>query len=241
MNEWLKDEVTMSGSINISLAPKEYERICKKELKMLYTLYPDTAKKEFTILPWELFHTPLFKEKRQIKFPDCVLSVTKFIDMNRRNFFFGFRDTDFSWNKLFSTGLFVDGVFDMSVLTSRMVTWSVIDQLKLFSLEDIKHEWNYTDHTLLITGHLPYNSVYCELFTKVPDNLLYDDPWVQKWMSAKAKLNVAKTIGTFQATLIGSVQVNTSLYTEEANRDIEECKEYFKNLVNADQFFITTP
>jgi hypothetical protein len=35
MNEWLKDEVTMSGSINISLAPKEYERICKKELKML--------------------------------------------------------------------------------------------------------------------------------------------------------------------------------------------------------------
>ena len=113
--------------------------------------------------------------------------------------------------------------------------------MKNFTLIDIQHEWNEADHTLLITGDDPHVNVWCEVYTKVPPTVLYDDPWVRQWLAAKAKLNVAKMIGTFTSNMIGGVTVNTNLYTEDANRELEECKEQWKMQVNADQFFLTTP
>lgn len=44
MIKWLKNEVTMSGSINISLTDAEYERIMNKEINMVYQLYPVAVK-----------------------------------------------------------------------------------------------------------------------------------------------------------------------------------------------------
>ncbi len=41
--QWLKDEVTMSGTIEISLSDKEYERLIDKETKMIYELYPEAV------------------------------------------------------------------------------------------------------------------------------------------------------------------------------------------------------
>jgi hypothetical protein len=83
--------------------------------------------------------------------------------------------------------------------------------------------------------------VFCEVWMKVPEETLYDDPWVQKWLGAKCKLQVAKAIGTFTQTTIGGVTVNYSLYTEEANNDITDCKEFFQKLRDGDHFFITVP
>ena len=41
--------------------------------------------------------------------------------------------------------------------------------------------------------------------------------------------------------MIGGVQVNYQIYTEEANNDITDCKEFFQKLRDADHFFITVP
>ena len=60
-------------------------------------------------------------------------------------------------------------------------------------------------------------------------------------MGAKCKLQAAKSIGTFTTTMIGGVTVNYSIYTEEANNDINDCKEFFKNLRDANHFFVTVP
>lgn len=113
--------------------------------------------------------------------------------------------------------------------------------MKIFTLVDIHHEWNEADHTLLVTGHDPTTNVFCEVYVKASPSELYDDPWVRQWIAAKCKLNVAKMIGTFTTNLIGGVQVNTGLYTEEANKEIEECKEQWKAQREADIFFLTTP
>jgi len=113
--------------------------------------------------------------------------------------------------------------------------------LKTFNLSDIKHTFDEASHVLTVLGHDPIAPVFCELYVKAPEEKLFDDPWVQKWMGAKCKLQVAKAIGTFTATTIGGVTVNYNLYTEEANKDLDECKEFFKNLRDADHFFITVP
>ena len=92
-----------------------------------------------------------------------------------------------------------------------------------------------------MTGHDPRCNVWCEPYVKVPETQLFDDIYCQKWIAAKCRMNVARMIGTFTTQLIGGVTVNTNLYTEEAKDDINDCKEYWKSLRDADMFFKNTP
>lgn len=88
----------------------------------------------------------------------------------------------------------------------------------------------------MVLGHDPHCNVFCELAVKVPETELWDDPWVKQWIGAKCKLQIAKKIGTFTANLIGGVTINTGLYTDEANKDLDECKERWNNMQQADWF-----
>lgn len=70
--EWLKDEVTLSGALQVNLPDKEYNRIIDRELKMVYELSPDAIQESYTIIPVEYFYTPEFRKNRTIQFPKCV-------------------------------------------------------------------------------------------------------------------------------------------------------------------------
>ena len=100
MIQWLKNEVTMSGSINISLSDAEYERILDKEINMVYQLYPVAVKHQYCVIDKRQFYTPEFKANRTIQFPDCVLAVGRFEEMKRRNTLLGINDADFSFNRV---------------------------------------------------------------------------------------------------------------------------------------------
>lgn len=236
MVQWLKDEVTMSGTINISLSDKEYERVLLKETNMIYELYPEAIKYDFCIIHHNVFYTPEFRKNRLIQFPECVLSVIKFEEMRRRNQMFGIADPDFSFNRTFQSDMWMGPHMSMDTVMFRTIQWSVWDQLKQFNLVDIKHKWNREKHTLLVTGHDPQTHVFCEVATKVDGPDLWEDPWVKQWIAAKCKLQVAKKLGTFTVTQIGGVTVNTNLYTEEANNDLTDCKEHWKDMQQADFF-----
>lgn len=239
--QWLKDEVTMSGSININLSDAEYKRITEKEIRMLYQLYPVAVKHQYCIIPRGYFYTPEFRKNRTIQFPNCVLGIGKFEEMKRKNTIFGINDPDFSFNKTFQADMWLGSQMNMDSVMFRTIQWSLWDQMKVFTLVDIKHTWNEADQTLLVMGHDPTTDVFCEVYTKVAPGELYDDPWVRQWCAAKCKLNVAKMLGTFTTNLIGGVTINTNLYSDEANKELEECKEFFKNLRDNNHFFLTTP
>lgn len=239
--KWLKDEVTMSGSLNITLTDAEYERICEKEINMLYQLYPVTVKHQYCIIPRQQFYTREFRNNRTIQFPSCVLSVGRFEEMKRKNSIFGINDPDFSFNKTFQADMWLGSQMNMDSTMFRTIQWSLWDQMKVFTLVDIKRSWNEADKTLLVLGHDPTTNVFCEVYTKCSPVDLYGDPWVRQWCAAKCKLNVAKLLGTFTTNLIGGVSINTNMYSDEANKELEECKEYFKTLREADHFFLTTP
>lgn len=55
-----------------------------------------------------------------------------------------------------------------------MSTW---DQLKRFTLIDIKHRWSWADHTLTVLGHDPTVNVFVGLEVKVADTDLFDNVW----------------------------------------------------------------
>jgi len=127
MVQWLKNEVTMSGSINISLTDAEYERIMDKELNMVYQLYPVAVEHNYCVVPRSAFYTPEFRRNRTLQFPDCVLGIGKFEEMKRRNSLFGINDPDFSFNKTFQADMWLGSQLNMDSIMFRTIQWSLWD------------------------------------------------------------------------------------------------------------------
>lgn len=232
--QWLQDEITMSGTIEITISDKEFDRIIDKETNMVYELYPEAVNYNYCVIHMNTFYTQEFRNNRIIQFPDCVLSVIKFEEMRRRNSMFGIADPDFSFNRMFQADMWMGPHMSLDTVTFRTIQWSVWDQLKQFNLVDITHKWNRAKHQLLVTGHDPQCHVFCEVATKVDGPELWEDPWVKQWIAAKCKLQVAKKLGTFTVTAIGGVTVNNSIYSEEANNDLTDCKEHWKDMQQGD-------
>lgn len=228
--KWLKDEVTLSGSLNVNIKDEEIDRIINRELRYIYDQNPEAVEQGWLVIPREYFYQPEFRNTRQIQFPECVISVSKFVEMKRRNQMFGIADPDFTFNKAFRADMWFGQSSLMDAISYRLQTWSAWDQLKQFTLIDIHHTWNQVEHRLTVMGHDPQTHVYCELFVKTSESALFDNIWVQKWIAAHCKLQVNKLLTLFQTTLIGGVTINLSSYVDEANKDIEECKLKWKEL-----------
>lgn len=227
---WLKADVTLDGALAINLPDQTYDRIIDREIKQLYEIYAESNAETYFVIPNKAFYTPEFRKNRKIQFPDCVLSVIRFEEMKRRNNMFGIMDPDFGFNKAFMSDLWLGSLMNMDSVAFRTIQWSAWDQLKQFTLIDIQHRWNPISKELLVLGHDPQVNVFCGLYVKVPETELYDNVWVQKWISAHCKIQACKLLTLFTTNLVGGVSINVSNIQEEANKDIETCKEYFKSL-----------
>lgn len=227
---FIRNDITLSGALAIQLPDEEIERIIDFEKNALYEFYPDALQERFIILHPNIFRTSEFKTSRVVEFPACVYSISKFEEIRRRNGLYGFNDPDISFNKAFMSEMWMGLGLNMDFVTYQLINWSTWDMCKQLSLVDIQHSFNRATHTLLVLGHDPLGPVRCEMFVKIPDENLFDDYWCKKYLCAKAKLSVNRLIGTFTTQLVGGVTVNAATYTEAANSDIEQCKEYWQEM-----------
>ena len=227
--QWLKDEVTLSGALAINIPDKEYDRVIDRELQAVYEKSTEAVKESYTIIPVDYFYTPEFRRTRTIQFPKCVMSVIRFVEMKRRNSMFGFNDPDFSFNRTFQADMWLGSQMNMDSVMFRTVQWSLWDQLKQFTLIDIKHRWNWNDKTLLVLGHDPTVNVFCGLGVKVAEEDMFEDYWCRKWISAHMMLQANKLLTLFNLPLQGGVAINLAPIVDEANKNIEECTNYWRD------------
>ena len=74
-------------------------------------------------------------------------------------------------------------------------------------------------------GRDPSESLWLTTLNKIPQEALYEDPIFIKWIVAKAKIQLARILGTFNYTLIGGVQINYSDIRAEGQDELKELKE----------------
>lgn len=234
--DFIVNELTMSGALKqMTLPDKEIYRIIDNETRQLYDIDPDALKQSYTIVPNQYFYTPEFRATRTLKFPKCVKSVGAVVEMTGRSVMWGINDPDISFSRAFQADLWMSPM-GSDTMTFRTIQWSMWSQMKKFNLRDIQHSWSRTEHTLLIQGHDPRGNVFIQIFEEVPNTELWEDPWVRKWIAAKCKKQLTLLLGIFTYNLIGGVTINSNLYEQQADKDIEECKEYFKGINNPDWF-----
>lgn len=237
--KFVQNEITFSGAIAINLPNAEIERIIDNETRQIYDMDREASVKKYAIIPHQLFYTPEFRKTRTIQFPDCVRFVTKVEEMKARSMMWGINDPDISMTRAMQADLWMSPMGSDTVMY-RTIQWSSWDQMRNFNLVDIQHSWNINEHTLLFTGHDPKNNVYIELYEKVPETDLWENPWVRKWICAKCKKQVSKMLGVFTSNLIGGTQVNANVYSDDADNDMQECKDFWDKS-NTPDFFLCWP
>ena len=71
------NEITISGSLAISVKTEEIERIIDNEKRNVFRNWRDTVELRYGIIPVSQFRTPEFRQSRTIQFPDCVWGITR--------------------------------------------------------------------------------------------------------------------------------------------------------------------
>lgn len=230
-------EITASCSIPFSLPATEIERIAKIESEWMYREYRDAVQDGWYVLDKKYYNTHEWKSTRTFQLPDCVMAIKYIFELTGGSRVFGIHDPDMSFDRLMAADMYLSPM-SSDQITYRTIQWSFWDLAKQFNLRDINHHFSVNTKRLIITGRDPVEHLWVTTLNKIPIENLYEDPLFLKWVIAKAKMQLARIIGTFNYTLIGGVQINYADIRSEGKEELEELKTKIKTDSPADYFMM---
>jgi hypothetical protein len=235
--EYVNGEITATYSIPFSVPPLEIERIINLEKKWMQREYRDAVQDAWYVLDKRYYTTQEWHNTRTFQLPECVMAVKWVVEMTSGQRVFGIHDPDMSFDRLMAADLYLTPL-SSDQITYRTIQWSFWDLAKQFNLKDINHHFSVNTHRLIITGRDPVESLWVTTLNVIPDEDLYEDPVFIKWVIAKAKIQLARIIGTFNYTLIGGVQINYNDIRTEGQEELKELKDKIKTDSPADWMMI---
>jgi len=233
---YVNGEITASCSIPFSLPDKEIERLIELESRWIFREYRDAVQNAYYVLDKSYYRTQEWRSTRTFQLPECVMAIKYIFEMTSGQRVFGIHDPDLTFDRLMAADLYLTPL-SSDQITYRTIQWSFWDLAKQFNLKDIQHGFNINTKRLIILGRDPVESLWLTTLNQVPNEDLYEDPVFIKWIIAKAKIQLARIIGTFNYTLIGGVQINYSDIRAEGQEELKELKEKIRTDSPAD-FFI---
>lgn len=235
--EYIKDELTASNSLPFSPPDNEINRIIDLESRHLYREYRDSWYKRWYILDKKYYSTKEWKDTRTFQLPKCVVGISEVYELTDGQRVFGIHDPDLQFDRLMAADLYLTPL-SSDQITYRTIQWSFWDLSRTFNLRDIRFSFNLNTHRLRINGRDPSQSLFIETMDTIPEEELYEDPVVIKWFIAKAKMSLARILGTFQYNLLGNVTINYDAIRSEGEQELNELKEKISGDSPPDFFFM---
>jgi len=217
----IKGELTASCSLPFSPPDNEIERIINLESRWLYREYRDSWDTKWYILDKKYYTTQEWKNTRTFQLPDCVVGIKVVYELTSGQRVFGIHDPDLQFDRLMAADLYLTPL-SSDQITYRTIQWSFWDLSRAFNLRDIQTSFNMNTHRITVIGRDPHQSLFITTLNKIPDEEFYEDPLVIKWMIAKAKMSLARILGTFQYNLLGNVTINFSDIRAEGQAELEK-------------------
>ena len=232
----INGELTASLALPYSLPKAEIERLIDKEMRFLYREYRDLLQDRIYIINKNYYQTQDWKDTRTFQLNKCTEGVKKVVEMTGGSRVFGINDPDMNFDRLMASDLYLTPL-SSDQITYRTIQWSFWDLARAFNLKDINHDFNPNTHRLIITGRTPVESLYVLALDHIPEEDAFEDTIVLDWMIAKAKLSMARILGTFNYQLLGNVQINFENWRTEGNEELERLREKIKG-DSAPDFFL---
>jgi hypothetical protein len=235
----INGEITASCALPYSPPKAEIERIIDKEMRWLYREYRELLYDRIYIINKKYYQTQDWKDTRTFQMNNCTEGIKQVKEMTGGSRVFGINDPDLNSDRLMASDLYLTPL-SSDQITYRTIQHSFWDLARAFNLVDINHDFNAITHRLAITGRTPIQSLFVLALDQIPAEDAYEDTIVLEWMIAKAKLSLARILGTFNYQLLGNVQINYDIWRTEGNEELERLREKIKG-DNPPDWFIMFP
>ena len=101
------DDLTVSGSLKLSLNEDEISRIIDVEKNMAYRDWRDAVELKMAVMNPAVFRTKEFKESRTIQLPECVWGIHELREIKDGSRLFGINDPDLSMDRIMASDLYL--------------------------------------------------------------------------------------------------------------------------------------
>jgi hypothetical protein len=238
--ERVKQELTVACAVPFDLKAKEITRLIEDAYGWFTYSYEDSVEDRLYVIPVSSFSVPLFKAKRVLPLPTCVVAVNG-VKKLREDFLPSFSfdgTTDITAEKV----IFKDSA-NLGYGSESLMYYA----LNLYWIDLASHilnhtvSWTFNKNTglLFFGGETPNRDIVVQCQTKIPLDDLMKDHLFYRYVVAKAKIQLSRMIGTFDFSLVGNVKINYELVREEGKEELQEVKDRIKG-DNAMDFFFTS-
>lgn len=205
---------------------KRLDNIIGNSLRWFRQNDDDSHEFQYAVIKYSNFKTQLFKDKRQIKLPDNVISVIKLQDPGSIlsfNSLGGFKGGDTSYNR----AMMVAGNSDNMVYA---VTSSMYDDFvkKNFQLRTTSFEFSEFSHMLTIKGRDPMGDMIAHLYTHICDEDIFNNDRFHRFVKGEIKKSFGNLYGLVKIKTIGGLEISASELKSEGNDEIKEVKDEIK-------------
>jgi hypothetical protein len=248
----IEDALSFSCALPYNLNADEVKRIIKRARAWFFDNYQYAVEERIFILSNQIFQHPEFRQTRQIKLPNSIVSVYDVREVGGSGIS-GNPDRDFSDSKLLGSELLLSP-FVGDNLVYRTVMYSYFDLAKAYLLDSFAFKWNKNSKKLTILGRDPGRSgrgnsqqaqgfgiggtdVSIRCFVALNDDDLFTDELFIRYCIAKSKIALANMLSVFTYNLPGGVQVNASDIRATGESELQEVMDMI-NGENTPSYFL---
>jgi hypothetical protein len=257
----INDELTVGCQLPFTVPKKELARIIQRSKEYFYKIYEDSVEEMYIALPASAWNKTSFKKgildenevlsktnvnstRGIVPMPSTVYSVNNVFEVNgfsgedggfgTNSFSAG--DVDFSIEKFIYSDSYGAGLGSENLM-AYVINSSFVDMTRQILLSQISYSYNRLTKKFRFQGELPKSACIFQVYNTIPDCALFQDETFIRYCIAKAKVQLARILGTFSFNLPGNITINYDMIASEGKDELTAIVEEIKGDEGVDYFY----
>lgn len=239
--DFIQSDVTVGGALPKNLPDHSIRQFIEtRAMPWFYQNYQYAVSKMYYFIDQAAFSTEQYTNYRFIELPCEIQSITWIYQIqNQQLLQLGLNVPNLSVNL---------GVTNQPYLSSYVTTIgelgvyktiidSMADMLNQLNLYTTKFHFNQLSHRLNILTNVKHHLIL-EAYVNIPVENLFSDTYFVKYVTAWAKMQQGRLLGTFDFTLPGGVKYNSQDMVAGGKEEMKEVEEEIKAMSNSSFFFM---
>jgi hypothetical protein len=257
----INDDLTIGCQIPFTVPKNELARIINRAKDYFYKIYEDSVEEMYIALPASALKNINFNSginesndtlssaninslRGVVPMPSTVYSVNNVFELNGfagedggfGSTSFSAGDPDFSIDKFIYSDAYGAGIGSENLMY-YVINSSFIDTARQILLPQISYSYNRLTKKFRFQGKLPKHTCVFQVYSTIPDCNLFQDEIFIRYCIGKAKMQLARILGTFSFNLPGNITINYDMIASEGKEEIDSIIEEIKGDEGVDYFY----